>query len=466
MSDAYSTEDLQIARREVRAELGRSLEAKATDAFCISFHIRRRHPAPAFQETMGLPEPVAPPTSRIPSILGFKDALISGPSVGVEAEWMVRPAREVLIKEARERAYASMASVYAEVDRQSHSSISSLPEELRSSAAPITELCWLNRTIRTWGEPEVIAEVAGDEAVAHVDVARRIMPDASQPNHVAIGHPAPDWVASDATGHGVIVAVIDSEVRVDHPAFQRRIAPRFNYTAEPWGTPDAHGTAVAGIIGANHPDCMGLAPEVAIYNYKVMTTNRQLNGFNFEGAHALQTAVEDGADVINCSWGTGPVPTDGLSDEAKAVANAAGFGVCVVKSAGNRGPGTGSLTSPAEAVEAIVVGASNVDGTAVEIYSSRGPAGGRKGPDTVAPGGSSEKTILCCLPNGGFGNAGFGTSYAASHATGVLALLCQAAPSMSLQDLRDIITSGSVLLDGFGPEAQGSGLLRVDSVSR
>jgi serine protease AprX len=368
--------------------------------------------------------------------------------------------REALIKEVRQRAYASMASVYTEIDRQSHSTISSLPEELRSSAAPIADLCWLNRTVRTWGEPEVIAEVAGDDSVARVDVARRIMPDSSTRNHVAIGHPAPNWAASGATGRGVIVAVIDSEVRVNHEAMKERVVPRFNYTSEPWMTPDDHGTAVAGIVGSSHPGCIGLAPEVVIYNYKVMTTNRQLNAFNFEGARALERAVEDGVDVINCSWGTGPVPTDGLSDEAVAVANAALFDVVVVKSAGNKGPVMGSLTSPAEAPEAIVVGASDLDGKMVQDYSSRGPAGGRTGPDMVAPGGSTGATITCCLSNGGFGSAGIGTSFAAPHATGVLALLRQSVPAMGLHGLRAKIMAGAIALAGFGPDAQGTGLLR------
>ena len=47
------------------------------------------------------------------------------------------------------------------------------------------------------------------------------------------------------------VAVIDSEAALTHPALRDRVIHRRNYTREPWGTPDSHGTAVAGIIGAD-----------------------------------------------------------------------------------------------------------------------------------------------------------------------------------------------------------------------
>jgi nucleotide-binding universal stress UspA family protein len=50
-------------------------------------------------------------------------------------------------------------------------------------------MCWLNRTLRTWTDPRALAEVAADEAVAVVDLPRRLMPDAA-PNLGAVGVPA------------------------------------------------------------------------------------------------------------------------------------------------------------------------------------------------------------------------------------------------------------------------------------
>lgn len=91
--------------------------------------------------------------------------------------------------------------------------------------------------------------------------------------------------------------MIDSEVSATHPALAGRVVHRRNFTAEPWGNPDGHGTAVAGIVAADDPDNGGIAPGVTIYNYKVLATNRFLNGDDCGGSAAIQQALEDGADL-------------------------------------------------------------------------------------------------------------------------------------------------------------------------
>ena len=179
---------------------------------------------------------------------------------------------------------------------------------------------------------------------------------------------------------------------------------------------------MAGIIGANDPDNGGVAPEVTIYNYKVITPNHFMNSDDFAGGVAIQQALEDNVDIANCSWGAGPVEGT-LSRVARTVDAASALGMTIVKSAGNDGPDANTMTTPADALTAIVVGATDIDGTAVQPYSSRGPAGTRPGPDVVAPGGTAADPLMCCLVAGGFGDTGAGTSYAAPHITGLLALV-------------------------------------------
>jgi serine protease AprX len=302
----------------------------------------------------------------------------------------------------------------------------------------------------------VLADVAGDDGVAGIDVPRRLMPDATPPNHTAIALPA-FLARSSSTGDGITVGVLDSEVAFSHPALAGRVVHRRNYTAEPWGNPDHHGTAVAGIIAADDAEHGGIAPGAVVYNYKVLATNRFLNGDDFAGALAIQQALEDGVDVANCSWGAGPIgPLP--SREARAVETAWAAGMAVVKSAGNRGPGPETMTTPAEAEGIIVVGATDVEGREVQPYSSRGAAGARPGPDVVAPGGSDQVSLSCCLTNGGFGDAGMGTSYAAPHVTGLLALFLAEDPALLPDGLRERLRAHARRLPGLADRDQGHGL--------
>jgi serine protease AprX len=165
-------------------------------------------------------------------------------------------------------------------------------------------------------DPRLLAEVAADRNITAVDLPRRLE---AELNRSAQQIGAPQYRSrSGRTGRGVIVAVIDSEVAFRHPAFEDRVIQKRNLSRELWGNPDVHGTAVAGIIGANGPEIQGVAPGVTMYNYKVLATNRFLNGEDFDGALAIQQALEDGAHIANCSWGNGPAG-NGTSREARAV---------------------------------------------------------------------------------------------------------------------------------------------------
>jgi serine protease AprX len=323
----------------------------------------------------------------------------------------------------------------------------------------VNQVCWLNRTVRTWAGPEVLADVCADTAVTGVDVPRLLMPDADTPNHLSILLP-PFFRKTSLTGKGVTVAVIDSEVALRHPALDGRVVHRRNYTSEPWGNPHSHGTAVAGIIGADDPQDGGIAPEVMIYNYKVLSSNRLLNGDSFSGALAIQQALEDGAEIANCSWGAGPVGST-KSREAIAVDTAWALGMVVVKSAGNAGTRHATMTTPADADGVVVVGATDLAGSKITGYSSRGPAGPNTGPHIVAPGGSDAGNIACCLVTGGFGDAGQGTSYAAPHVSGAIALLLQQNSALTPDQLRDRLQAISRRIPRAAVSAQGKGLLQM-----
>jgi serine protease AprX len=354
-----------------------------------------------------------------------------------------------------------MAPVFNEIERLSGTRVGPAPEYVGIPAIPttVTQRCWLNRTLRTWAGPEALADVMADDSVTHVDLPRRLVAEATPINHKTIK--LPGFVArTNLTGNDIIVAVIDSEAALQHPAYRDRIEHRRNFTAENWGNPHMHGTAVAGLIAADDPNAGGVAPGARIWNYKVLATNRFLNGDDFDGALALQQALEDGARIANCSWGVGEVAT-AKSREAIAVDAAWTFGMVVVKSAGNNGPAKRTITSPAEADGVIVVGATNLAGTKIADYSSRGPAGSVKRPHLVAPGGGNDGSLVCALPAGGFGDAGQGTSYAAPQVTGAVALLREENPDIEPNQVRDKLTGSAKRLSGVAADAQGSGLMQL-----
>jgi subtilisin family serine protease len=102
------------------------------------------------------------------------------------------------------------------------------------------------------------------------------------------------------------------------------------------GNAHDHGTAVAGIAAANGADFIGMAPEATIYHYKILASNRFLNAENFGGALAIQQALEDGADIVNCCWGAGRAG-EGKSREARAVDTGWDLDLTVIKAPATMG---------------------------------------------------------------------------------------------------------------------------------
>ncbi len=367
--------------------------------------------------------------------------------------------KELSIKASRDGFLTRTGLIRDELEHSTSALTQSRPSSLRSvePERPFVQLCWLNDTIRT-ADPRSLTDVAGDDSIKLIDVPRRIEAEQGSPDVTL----AAAWDVGDnerLSGHGITVAVIDSEVALRHPAFQDRVIHRRNYTTQPWGVPGPHGTAVAGIIGARHQEYSGVAPHVTIYNYKVLGTVRPFNSTDFDGALAIQQALEDGVRVANCSWGAGKAG-NGTSREAKACNNAWLHGLTVVKSAGNDGPGASTLTRPADAEGVIVVGATDSTGREVASYSSRGPTANRRTrPHLVAPGGQRGDDLFGVQVSGRFGGISYGTSLAAPHVTGLLALLLERQPHLSPSQQRARLLAACVPLPGFGKNAQGEGLI-------
>ncbi|HEU0016719.1 MAG TPA: S8 family serine peptidase [Longimicrobium sp.] len=491
------------AREWVHHSMGADFAAKATNALCRALagmtRTRLRGAGPAAVrpvvelEEQPLPAPghaeVAAQLRRLPgwvdAVRGARELLSTSGLAGLAArvDALLDPVarlRDLHVREMRERCYRAMGPIVDHI-RHAMPGAPAFPGA-RLMAGPPGDVCWLNQTIRTGPVATAspldrsampagdgprraaaarLADVAADPRVRGFRVSGRLRAELSVTSQTvgAAQHRA----AHHCGGRGVVVGVLDSEVSRSHPAFGDRVVHRMNYTREPWGHPGKHGTAMAGIIGAAGPDLFGMAPEAVIYNYKVLTCG---SGFpdaaDFDLARALQQALEDGVHIANCSLCSAS-PPEHTERLVLACDNAWALGMTIVKSAGNTGPERGTVTEPAGRRGVIVVGATGRDGLGVERYSARGPVAGKEAccPDLVAPGGGPGDPVESCLPCGGFGPTGCGTSQAAAHVSGVLALLLEAEPGLTPDEQRTRLLA---LCDDSvqgGEDAEGRGIVRL-----
>ncbi|HSJ53871.1 MAG TPA: S8 family serine peptidase, partial [Anaerolineae bacterium] len=132
-------------------------------------------------------------------------------------------------------------------------------------------------------------------------------------------------------------------------------------------------------------------------------------------------------------------------------------GIVPVFAAGNHGPATATIGSPASYPESIAVGATD-DLDVVASFSSRGPsAWGEIKPEVSAPGTS----IRSSLPGGTYGTYR-GTSMASPHVAGAAALLLQADPSLTVAEIEAIFASTAEPL-GMASPNNDTGWGRLDA---
>ena len=151
----------------------------------------------------------------------------------------------------------------------------------------------------------------------------------------------------------------------------------------------------------------------------------------------------DHLDVINLSLGS-PYGS-GYDTNVAAANNAALAGVIVVASAGNNGDIQLITSAPASADRAISVAATQRAADTVASFSSRGPRRGDAGlkPDVAAPGTS---IVSAKTGTGSERVSSSGTSMAAPHVTGFMALLRQAHPDWSVEELKALAMNSAMPL--------------------
>ncbi|MGW2230293.1 S8 family serine peptidase [Streptomyces formicae] len=252
-----------------------------------------------------------------------------------------------------------------------------------------------------------------------------------------------------------------------------------------------HGTHVAGITAANGlfgGKMNGAAPGAKLVSSRACTwTGGCTNVALTEGMIDLVT--KRGVDIVNMSIGGLPALNDGNNARAELYKRLIDeYGVQLVISAGNSGPGANTIGDPGLADKVISVGAAISKETwaanygsqvekkyAMMPFSSRGPReDGGFAPIISAPG-SAINTTQTWLPGSPVAEAGYqlpagysmlqGTSMASPQAAGASALLLSAAKrekiALTPAKLRTALTSTASHIRGEQAYAQGTGLIDI-----
>jgi subtilisin family serine protease len=239
-----------------------------------------------------------------------------------------------------------------------------------------------------------------------------------------------------ATGAAVPIAVIDSGVDPAHPELVGALSGSVN-VLDSEGKPHAHGTAVAGIIGARGL-LTGAAPQARILAIRAFSGEAAKPGAAGTTAHvlrALEVARERGARIVNLSFSG---PHDPLI--ARALFAGRRRGTIFVAAAGNGGP-QAAPGFPAADANVIAV-------TATDAADRLYPAASRGTYVTLAAPGVD---ILAPAPAGAY-QFQSGTSMAAAYVSSLAALLLEKNPGLSPEDVRTILTRTARDLGPAGPD--------------
>jgi hypothetical protein len=266
---------------------------------------------------------------------------------------------------------------------------------------------------------------------------------------------------SDYTGSGKIIAVMDGGFPGVNtaPTFARlrdnnQILGGYNYVTRDanFYTGGSHGTSVLSLMGGFVDNALvGTAPDASYY---LFITEDGPNESPLELSNWVEAAEEAdrlGVDIITTSLGytTFDNPdynftyndmngTTTFISRGLDIAFSRGM-VCVV-SAGNDGNEAWHYVSaPADAVNALAIGAVKADET-YATFSSQGPTfDGRVKPDVTAQG----QNPYVSDATGNITNSGSGTSYSGPIVAGMVACLWQALPTKTNQEIKQLITQSA-----------------------
>ncbi len=365
---------------------------------------------------------------------------------------------------ARETWAARGRRVHHELVETAEQSQAGVAAEIAKTPGATAETLWIaNEMLVEHGTAQLARRIASRPEVA--TVRSEVVVEMIEPVDTAAGEPsvvstpwgvaavrAPEAWTRGITGQGVVVGLIDTGVRYTHTALAAQYRggngdgsyshdynwfdPSAACTAAPCDT-QGHGTHVTGTMvggdgeGPGIHD-VGVAPGarwIAARGCAVGTSCAE-SDLLASGQFMLAPTTVNGTNpdparrphIVNNSWGGSD--TDRWYDATAAAWRAAG--IIGVFSAGNSGPSCNTTGNPANGPDAFAVAAYASNG-ALASFSSRGGTTFTGKPDVAAPGVGVESASRGSDTSY---SSKSGTSMAAPHVVGVLALLLSAEPAL------------------------------------
>ena len=272
------------------------------------------------------------------------------------------------------------------------------------------------------------------------------------------------------TGSGVVVAVLDTGIApVAGLGAEGKVVALVDLTPEAtmpslrYRDGFGHGTHMAGIVAGQATGAApvgdeaaggfaGIAPGAGLVSVKVgdrhgsVDVSQVIEGIDWVVAHRDALGIR----VLSLSYGTDSDQPYGIDPLAAAVERAWRAGIVVVVAAGNAGPDAGRLDNPATDPFVIAVGGAERGPDSWAPLADTSSGDGLRDPDVAAPG----RSIVSLRAPGSHADRnhpegyidehrfkGTGSSQAAAVVAGAVALLLQARPSLSPDEVKALIRS-------------------------
>ena len=226
-------------------------------------------------------------------------------------------------------------------------------------------------------------------------------------------------------GGNISVAVIDSQIDVQHPDLDGVVAEQFDAVGAA-DMPHSHGTGMAGAI-FSHRKLMGIAPSARLYAIHAFPSGAaSAESTTFNILKGLEWASEKGVRVINMSFAG---PRDPSLE--RALKSAHDNGIVLIAAAGNAGPKSPPLYPGADP---------NVIAVTATDANDKLFAGANRGKyiAVAAPG----VDILVPAPDNTY-QLTTGTSVSSAEVSGIAALLLERNPNLGPEDIRKILTTSA-----------------------